>query len=247
VTPGDAAGPTALIVSMRDDLQLNVDRDTPHKHVDANTTDDGITRDRSDLQMAILSVDAAKTSGTLTLNQFIFDEKSGANQRNELYAFTLNGDTLSLTETSVTFSKQGSGAPIAVDAGAQKLLPPMTFHRQPAFCGSGANFDCSEQFAGGSFKTPIPDACKGREDLCFVCQPDHTCATQVPSSCELSRFTCVDTIEHCEFGDRTANPDNGGSSPGEVTTVDPDGNPIDCKNSPTRKSVCCEVFNQKND
>jgi hypothetical protein len=91
----------------------------------------------------------------------------------------------------------------------------------------------------------MPDACQGREDLCFFCKPDHTCATQVPSSCELARFTCVDTIEHCEFGN-SSDPNNG-SAPGEVTTIDPDGNAIDCKNSPTAKGVCCEVFNRKGD
>jgi hypothetical protein len=249
VTPGDATGPVALIMSTRDPSTggLSVDRDTPHKHVDGNVDDKGITRDRSDLDLTIMSLDG-NGGGTLKLSEFIFDQSVKANHRNEIYTFTLNGDSLKLIEVDLNFSNdqfgQDAGVPFhQTDAGAIQLRPPATFTRQPAFCGSGQNFDCSEQFSNGTFKQAMPEACKGREDLCLFCQPDHTCATKVPSSCELARFTCVDTIEHCEFGENS-DPNNG-SSPGEVTTIDPDGNAIDCKNSPTKgKNICCEVFNR---
>jgi hypothetical protein len=206
VTAGDATGPVPLIISARETSILVVDRDTPHKRVAGNVDDEGITRDRSDLELVILNVNG--NDGTLEMSQFLaVDEKAAANHRSELYTFALRGASLSLTETGVNFTKeqfgQDAGPPLAIDAGAQPLRPLTTFQRQPAFCGRGGHFDCSDQFFGGTFQPTMPDACKGREDLCFSCKPDHTCSTQAPSSCELARFTCVDTIEHCEFGNNT--------------------------------------------
>jgi hypothetical protein len=252
VNPGDGTGPVALIMRLVHGVNvppaLTVDRDTPHKHADGRTDDKGVARDRSDLDLAILTLDG-KGGGTLKISEMIFDEKTHANRRNELYEFTLSGETLSLRNTSVTLTNEQFGQPpdavVSVDGGVQQLRPPMTFHRQPAFCGSGGKSDCSDQFSFGTFKTEMPEACRGREELCLFCQPDHTCTTKVPSSCELARFTCLDTIEKCEFSD-SSDPDRG-SAMGEVTTIDPDGNPTDCNDSPTGKRVCCKVFGQKDD
>jgi hypothetical protein len=241
VNSGDASGPVALIMSSTGGDQLNVDRDTPHQHVAGSPTDTGITRDRTDLDLTILSVLFGNGGGTLKLSEFIFDDKTGANQRNEFYTFTLSGDTLTMTETSVTFTNDQFGGDtdaIKVDAGAQQLRPPTTFKRQPAFCGNGGKDDCFAQFSRGTFTATMPAACKDKPEVCLLCQNDHTCVAKTPSSCELARFTCVSSTEICEFGDPNANP-HGLLIVGEATRVDPDGNAIDCTNSPTGKSVCC--------
>jgi len=240
--------PIALIISQNtNDNTLSVNRDTPHKKAAGDPQGTG-DRDVANLSGTVTAVDSNGGGGTIVLSQFTFDH-GNANREIETWKFTISGDSLTMTEQTDVFvnhpfQSDGGGVDTVVDggAGSTNLRAPLTLSRQPSFCGAGGDFDCSDQFQTGVFKTAMPDACKDREDLCLFCGPKHQCNVKVPSTCELARDTCVDSIKTCEFSD----PQQG--TTGEVTTIDSDGKTIDCNGSPhPGKSVCCLTFNNKND
>jgi hypothetical protein len=245
VAPGPD-GPVAYVISDQHAAGMEVERDTPHKTGVPQA--EPSARDATTHTGQLLRVDASG-GGTMQLKQFVF-VGNVQEHRVETYQFALatagGSDTLTLTETTEALFKDppfGSDAgATAVDAGPIALRPTIVLTRQPSFCGALGDFDCTRELGVGVFHPSMPAPCQGREDICLRCNTaTNACEVKVPSSCELSRFTCVESMEKCEFAERT------GATSGQVTDVDPDGNPVDCNGSPSKQPICCENLSRGGD
>jgi hypothetical protein len=235
-------GPVAYLIFDSPSFGLQVERDTPHKSDAGPSAPKG--RDRISLHASVTSADASG-GGVVELSE-TFVVASSVDRRIGAYRFSFgslaDGDTLTLTETTETVFKVppfGSDAGLTpVDAGPISLRPTIVLTRRPSFCSSGSgDITCFQEFQEGLLQMALPAECQGREDVCLHCNAaSNACEVHVPSSCELAHFTCVDSLETCERGGTT------GISRGEVTEVDPDGNPVDCNGSPTKQPICCEAL-----
>jgi hypothetical protein len=247
VAKGGSANPgddLALTITSLLPPQIGISRDRVHK---ATSDLDKQEVDRQSTGVSFLSVSV--DSATFEWPELVF-LPTGDVQRITTYALTVvsagGTDTLTLTPTAQRVENVSAGGDAgAVDGGTTKLGLPETFTRASSWCAkstsaanANAKSDCTlESRTGVWHPTNMPADCKGKEDICTTCQ-NHECKARAVSTCELARFSCFDTIEQCEF-------DVGGNPAGQVAVLDTEGNPVDCKNSPSGKAVCCQDLTAK--
>jgi hypothetical protein len=230
---GSGDGDLALTVSSFIPETIGLSRDRPHKPTSELDTQE-VEREGQQVKLLSVSGDSGGTFEWLEVES----QKDGLIKRTTTYSFTIassgSTDTLTLTPTGVKVETVGN----AEAPKSAPLDPPEKFTRASSWCAKTTSVanpktECGFALRIGTWNpTDMPLECKGKEDICTTCE-NHECKVQAVSSCELTRFSCFDTIEQCEF-------DVGGKPTGQVAVIDTKGNPIDCKKSPTKKPVCCQ-------
>jgi hypothetical protein len=237
------SGEAALVLSPESGV-LRVRRDIEHKKA---KDIDKQEVDRSAFVASVTAVDG--DSGKVEISTTFFVKNDELRQVGT-YSFALKTDgakeLLTLTETERHVEKVDPANPSkkgpTVDAGAANaggpLRPAVTFARADSWCAVpasilSANDDCKFEFDTGVFKPgAMPSMCAGTEELCMSCEA-HVCKIHNISSCEHAGNKCFSSMTACEFT-------RAGEPAGQIATLDTDGHEIDCANSPSGRSVCCQ-------